>query len=51
MARTKTEIRAFLNSQVGKSVNAKSRPYQGQCVSLVKALLEFLGAPRSSNVE
>lgn len=45
MARTKSEIRAFLNSQVGQSVNAQSRPYQGQCVSLVKALLEFLGAP------
>lgn len=45
MARTKAEVRKFLDSQVGQSVNAKSRPYQGQCVSLVKALLEFLGAP------
>lgn len=45
MARTKAEVRAFLNSQVGKSVNAKAGIYQGQCVSLIKALLEFLGAP------
>ena len=45
MARTKKEIEAFLNSQVGKSVNSKSAPFQGQCVSLIKALLEFLGAP------
>lgn len=45
MAKTKAEIRAFLNSQVGKSVNAKTGVYQGQCVSLIKALLEFVGAP------
>lgn len=43
--RTKQEVRDFLNSQVGRSVNAKSAPYQGQCVSLIKALLEFLGVP------
>lgn len=45
MARTKAEVRKFLDSQVGQSVNAKSAPFQGQCVSLIKALLEFLGAP------
>lgn len=45
MARTKAEVRKFLDSQVGKSVNSKSAPFQGQCVSLIKALLEFLGAP------
>lgn len=45
MARTKAEVRSFLNGLVGQSVNAKSAPYQGQCVSLIKALLEFLGAP------
>ena len=45
MARTKQEVRDFLNSQVGQSVNAKSGVYKGQCVSLIKALLEFLGAP------
>lgn len=43
MARTKAEIRDFLNSQVGKKVNAKAGIYNGQCVSLIKALLEFLG--------
>lgn len=45
MARTKQEIRDFLNSQVGQKVNAKAGIYNGQCVSLIKALLEFLGAP------
>jgi hypothetical protein len=43
MARTKQEIKSFLNSQVGKSVNAKCGRLQGQCVSLIKALFEFLG--------
>jgi hypothetical protein len=43
MARTRQEVRNFLESQVGFSVNAKCGIYQGQCVSLVKPLLEFLG--------
>lgn len=43
MARTRQEIRDFLNSQVGQSVNAKAGRYKGQCVSLIKALFEFLG--------
>ena len=45
MARTKQEVRNFLNSQVGQRVNAKAGIYSGQCASLIKALLEFLGAP------
>lgn len=45
MARTKQEVRDFLNSQVGQRVNAKAGALNGQCVTLVKALLEFLGAP------
>lgn len=45
MARTKQEVRNFLNSQVGKKVNAKAGIYNGQCVSLIKALMEFLGVP------
>ena len=45
MARTKQEIRDWLNAQVGKSVNNKCGVLKGQCVSLIKALLEFLGAP------
>lgn len=45
MARTKQEVRNFLNSQVGKKVNAKAGVYNGQCVSLIKALLEYLGVP------
>lgn len=43
MARTRQEVRDFLNSQVGQRVNAKAGIYNGQCVSLIKALLEFLG--------
>lgn len=45
MARTKQEVRNWLNAQVGKQVNASAGIYNGQCVSLVKALLEYLGAP------
>lgn len=46
MARTKQEVRNWLNSQVGKKVKDKSDSrYDGQCVALIKALLEFLGAP------
>lgn len=46
MARTKAEIRKFLDSQVGKRVVEKTnRDLDGQCVTLIKALLEFLGAP------
>lgn len=45
MARTKQEVRDFLNAQVGQRVNSKAGVYNGQCVSLIKALLEFLGVP------
>lgn len=45
MAKSKQEVRQFLETLIGLSVNAKSGIYQGQCVSLIKALLEFLGAP------
>lgn len=45
MARSKQEIRDFLNGLIGQKVNEKCGIYNGQCVSLIKALLEFLGAP------
>lgn len=45
MARTKQEVRNFLDSLVGQKVNAKAGVYSGQCVSLIKALFEFLGVP------
>lgn len=46
MARTKAEVRAFLDSVVGTIVVNKGNPdYNGQCVTLTKALLEFLGIP------
>lgn len=45
MARTKAQVANFLNSQVGKKVNVKCGIYNGQCVSLIKALLEYVGAP------
>lgn len=41
--KTKQEIRNFLESQVGKKVNAKAGALNGQCVTLIKALMEFLG--------
>lgn len=43
--RTKQEIINFLNKQVGQSVNSKCGKLRGQCVSLNKALFEFLGVP------
>lgn len=46
MARTKAEIRAFLNGQVGKIAPHPGYPsLNGQCVTLIKALMEFLGVP------
>ena len=45
MSRTKEEVRRWLDSQVGQKVNSKAGRYNGQCVSLIKALLEYLGAP------
>lgn len=46
MARTKAEIRAFLDSQVGTIVPHPGYPdLNGQCVTLTKALMAFLGVP------
>lgn len=45
MARTKQEVRDFLAGLEGQRVNAKAGIYSGQCVSLIKALFEFLGVP------
>lgn len=52
MARTKAEIRAFLDRQVG-GVPLHPAPYgpgsgqdlSGQCVTLIKVLMDFLGVP------
>lgn len=47
MARTRAEVRAFLDSQVGKMPQHPA-PYQdlsGQCVTLTKVLMDFLGVP------
>lgn len=47
MSRTRAEVRAFLDSQVGK-IPQHPAPYQslsGQCVTGVKVLLDFLGVP------
>lgn len=44
MARTKQEVRDFLNSKVGTKVPEKTNAkLNGQCVTLIKALFEFLG--------
>lgn len=46
MAKTIEEVRRFLDSQVGRITPDKSDPnLNGQCVSLIKNLLEFVGAP------
>lgn len=46
MARTKAEVRAFLDSKVGSIVPHPGYPsLNGQCVTLTKALMEFLGVP------
>ncbi|MHC5227024.1 lysozyme [Enterococcus sp. LJL99] len=46
MAKTIGEVRNFLDSLVGKiTVDKSSSALNGQCVSLIKNLLEFLGAP------
>lgn len=46
MSRTKQEIRNYLDSLVGQRVVCpNNRGLDGQCVTLVKALLAFLGCP------
>lgn len=46
MARTKAEIRAFLDGQVGTIAPHPGYPdLNGQCVTLTKALMAFLGVP------
>ena len=46
MSKTKAEVRAFLDSKVGKKVpDLNNRSLDGQCVAFVKSLLDFLGAP------
>lgn len=44
--RTKQEVISFLESKVGTTVPCPGRPdLDGQCVTLIKALMEFLGVP------
>lgn len=46
MARTQAQVNAFLNTLIGTIVvNKPDRDYDGQCVTLIKALLEYLGVP------
>ncbi|WP_086445453.1 lysozyme [Candidatus Enterococcus lemimoniae] len=46
MAKTIGEVRNFLDSLVGKvTVDKSDSGLSGQCVSLIKNLLEFVGAP------
>ncbi len=44
MARTKQEIRVWLDRQVGQTIAKTDGGYPGQCVSLIQAFLAFLGA-------
>lgn len=44
MTKTKQEVRDWLNSKVGTTVRDKSNSaLDGQCVALIKGLMEFLG--------
>lgn len=44
--RTKQEVSDFLESKVGGGVECKGNPsLNSQCVTLIKALMEFLGVP------
>lgn len=45
MARTRAEVRAYLESAIGQSIDANCGEYRGQCVSLIKGLFNFLGVP------
>lgn len=46
MARTKAEVRAFLDGLVGRTCVDKSNgALNGQCVCLIKNLMDFLGVP------
>lgn len=46
MGKTKEEVRAYLDSKVGKKVpDLNNRSLDGQCVAYVKSLLDFLGVP------
>lgn len=48
MTRTIREVRGFLDSLIGKITVDQSDPgLNGQCVSLIKNLLEFVGVPNS----
>lgn len=49
MARTRAEVRQWLDSQVGKSLPKPNGEYIGECVSFIQQLLAFLGAS-SGNV-
>lgn len=44
--RTKQEVISFLESKVGTKVPCPGRPdLDGQCVTLIKSLMEFIGVP------
>lgn len=45
MARSKAEVRQYLERAIGQSIDANCGEYQGQCVSLIKGLMNFLGVP------
>lgn len=46
MVKTIGEVRSYLDSLIGTiTIDKSDRSLDGQCVSLIKNLLEFLGAP------
>lgn len=45
MARTKQEVRNWLESQVNKTLSDPQGEWTGECVTLIKCLMDFLGVP------
>lgn len=46
MSKTKQEVRNYLDSKIGQKIQCpNNRSLDGQCVTPIKALLDFLGCP------
>lgn len=45
MARTKQEVRSWLEKQVNNTLSDPQGDWTGECVTLIKCLMDFLGVP------
>ena len=45
MPRSKEELRNYLNGVVGQSISAEDGDLRGQCVSLIKGVMAYVGVP------